>query len=282
MAAEAQHSRFDEEIAQIENRAGKRRLFLILIAGAGVILLAVILMGARERMRLAEEAARPKTEEVVLGRFIGTASNQAVFERDNALVYLEGVGSAEIGAATTFARILRYDAQGNPDAVDVDIRYWRLESSDSLPYVVEPIENPLVGINPTEYRDINLATLRPQDYGAGGPGDWRMHEQERAEVRVTGTVSRADGALILSDGTGRVRVQGVEGLSPLDSLEVVWATESGAPLTAFGTIASSPRTADALFVMTAEAVHPPDAAAGADTTAGTGLPAPAPEAPSTP
>ena len=282
MAAEVQQSRFDEEIAQIENRAGKRRMFMI-IAGVGAVLLAlIILVGARERVRLAREAARPKTEEVVLGRYVGTASNQAVFERDNGLVYLEGAGNTEIGMSTTFARTLEYDAQGNPVAMEGgDVRYWRLESSDSLPYIVEPIVNPLIGVNASEFRGIDLAALSPSSYGAGGPNDWRMHEEERAEVRVTGAASRTDGAVVLSAGTGRVRVQGVEGLSPLDSLEVAWATQSGAELTAFGTIASSPRTADALFVITAEAVHPVDAVSS-DTTSGTSAAPAAPAAPQTP
>jgi len=282
MAAEVQQSRFDEEIAQIENRAGKRRMFMIISGVTAVLLVLIILVGARERVRLAREAARPKTEEVVLGRYVGTASNQAVFERDNGLVYLEGAGNTEIGTTTTFARALEYDAQGNPVAMeDGDVRYWRLESSDSLPYIVEPIVNPLIGVNAAEFRGIDLAALSPSSYGAGGPNDWRMHEQERAEVRVTGAASRTDGAVVLSAGNSRVRVQGVEGLSPLDSLEVAWATQSGAQLTAFGTIGSSPRTADALFVITAEAVHPVDAVSS-DTTAGTSAAPAAPAAPQTP
>ncbi len=257
MAAEAQQSRFDEEIAQIENRAGTRRMFTLVAAGIGIVLLAVVVFGARERMRLAKEAARPKTEEVVLGRYLGTASNQAVFARGNTLVYLEGVGNAEIGPATTFAHMLEYDAQGNPVAVSTDAQYWKLDSSDSLPYVVEVVANPLTGVNPDEFRMIDLASLRRQDYGVGGPGDWRMHEQEHAGVQVSGAASRSDGAVTLTGGSNRVRVQGIEGLSPLDSLEVAWATENNAPLTAFGTISSSPRGGDVLFVMTAEAVEPP-------------------------
>jgi hypothetical protein len=274
MAAEAQQSRFDQEIAQIENRAGTRRMFLIIIVVSAILLLAIIAFGARERVRIAREAARAKTEEVVLGSYVGTASNQAVFARDNGLVYLEGVGEAEIGSTTTFVRMLEYDAAGNPVALEGEMRYWRLESSDSLPYVIEPIASPLIGISPSQFREIDLNALSPSAYGAGGPGDWRMQEQERADVRVTGTASRANGSVVLSAGTGRVRVQGIEGLSPLDSLEVAWATQNGAPLTAFGTISSSPRTADALFVLTAEAVHPPDAVTEEESAAEGAPPAP--------
>ena len=267
MAAEEPKTGFEEEIAVIENRAGTRRLFMMVGGAIGVLLLAVVVLGARERVRLARESARATTAEVVLGRYIGTASNQAVFAQEGALAYLEGVGDAEIGPATRFVRTLAYDAQGNPVELTAEVRYWKLESADSLPYMIEPMDNPLIGVNPSQFREIQLGALTAADYGTGGPRDWRSLEEEGADVRVTGRASRSDGAVLLTEGSSGVRVQGVEGLSPLDSLEVAWATESGAPLTAYGTISSSPRT-DVLFVLIAEAVHAPEPEGAAETPAG--------------
>ena len=271
MAAEDRPTtQLEEEIAQIEDRSGTRRLFWIVGIVAVLIVVAVVVVGARERARLAEQAARPRAEPVTLGRHLATLSNQAVFARENALVYVDGVGDAEIGPATSFVREIEYDAQGNPILLSGEILYWKIVSSDSLPYVIEPLANPLIGVSPSQYTELELGALRPEDYGGGGPRDWRPLEEEGEDVRVTGITSRANGAMILEDGPARVRVQGIEGLSALDSLEVAWATENRKALTAYGTISTTPR-GDVLFVMTAEAVHPPEpevaAAETADTTA---------------
>lgn len=263
-------TRFEEEIAEIENRSGTRRLFWSVGAVAALILLLVVVFGGRERMRLHAEAARPKTEPVTLGRHLGTVGNEAVFARENGLVYLEGAGDKEIGPATSFVRELEYDPQGNPIPLTGEILYWKLTSADSLPFVVEPLANPLLGVNPAQYRAIELGALRPQDYSAGGPHDWRPFQEDRVPVRVTGLASREGGALILEDGPSKARVQGMEGLGAIDSLEVAWATQNHAALTAYGRISTTPPGGNVLFVMTAEAVQPPEpeaaAAERADTT----------------
>lgn len=288
MAAEDRPTtKFGDEIAQIENRSSTRRLFWIVGAVAALILAAVVVVGARERKRLQEEAARPKSEPVTLGRYLATISNQSVFARENALVYLEGIGEAEVGPTTSFVRAIEYDPQGNPIPLTGEILYWKVVSTDSVPYVIEPLANPLTGVSPSQYREIEMGALRAEDYGGGGPRDWRSMEQEGIDVQVTGLASRANGAVVLEDGPARVRVQGIEGLSALDSLEVVWATENRQALTAYGTISSTPRRSDVLFVMTAEAVHPPEpetaAAERADTTAAGADTAPAaPAAPAPP
>jgi hypothetical protein len=92
---------------------------------------------------------------------------------------------------------------------------------------------------------------------------------------VTGNAAREEESLYLVAELSRVRLQGIEGLSSLDSLEVAWATAEGAPLSAFGRISSTPRGGDsALFVMTVSAVQPPGRTGGAptDTTAATPAP----------
>jgi hypothetical protein len=282
MAPDPHATNIDAEIAEIENRRGTRNLFLVLGGILGLILLLVVIYGARERTRLAAEAARPKFEEVVLGRYIGQASNQAVFAEDQRLNYVEGIGESEVGPSTTFVRALEYDAAGNPTAVPEGTFFWSLESADSLPYVIEPVINPLTGVSPSDYQALDLSTLSLSDYNSGGPNDWAPLEEEGTEVSVTGTATREDATVYLTAGEGRARLQGVEGLSALDSLEVAWATETGAPLSAFGRISSTPRGGDqTLFVMTVTAVQPPDelggAAAGgqppADATGDTTLPA---------
>lgn len=280
MAPDPHATNFDAEIAEIENRGGKRTLFLVVGSVVGLLLLLIVIFGWRERARLAEEAARPRFEEVVLGRYVGQASNQAVFEEEQSLNYVEGIGESEIGASTTFVRAIEYDPAGNPVPAPEGTFFWSLEASDSLPYVIEPVVNPLIGVSPSDYVELDLGTLSLADYNSGGPNDWGPLQEEGEEVSVTGTASREDGTVYLAGGSGRARLQGIEGLSALDSLEVAWATESGAPLSAFGRIASTPREGDdTLFVMTVTAVQPPGDIAGPgspapDTAAGdTALPA---------
>lgn len=276
MAGEPGATKFEQEIAEIENRRGTRNLFLILGGVSAAILLLIVVVGARERSRLAAEAARPKFEEVVLGSYVGQASNQAVFAEGQRLNYVEGIGQAEMGSTTTFVRPLEYDATGNPVPAPEGAFFWSLESSDSLPYVIEPVVNPLTGVNPADYRSVELSALRPTDYGAGGPKDWGLFQEEGTLVSVTGTATREDGSVYIVDEPSRVRLQGIEGLSSLDSLEVVWATESGAPLSAFGRISSTPRRGDiALFVLTATAVQPAESEGVAAPAAPATPPAPA-------
>jgi hypothetical protein len=273
MAPDPHATNIDAEIAEIENRRGTRNLFLVLGGILGLILLLVVIFGARERKRLAAEAARPKFEEVVLGRYIGQASNQAVFAEGQRLNYVEGIGESELGSSTTFVRALEYDAAGNPVSVPEGTFFWSLESADSLPYVIEPVINPLTGVSPSDYQALDLSTLSLADYTSGGPNDWAPLEEEGTEVSVTGNATREDDTVYLTAGEGRARLQGIEGLSALDSLEVAWATETGAPLSAFGRISSTPREGDqTLFVMTVTAVQPPDELGGA---AEEGAPAPA-------
>ncbi|CAN5867283.1 hypothetical protein BH20GEM1_BH20GEM1_04300 [soil metagenome] len=268
MAPDPHATNFDAEIAEIENRRGKRILFLTLGGVLGLILLLVVVFGARERSRLAEEAARPRFEEVVLGRFVGQASNQAVFAEEQGLNYVEGIGESEIGSSTTFVRAIEYDPAGNPVPAPEGSFFWSLEASDSLPYVIEPVVNPLTGVSPSDYVALDLGTLSLADYNSGGPNDWAPLQEEGEEVSVTGRATREDDTVYLTRGTGRARLQGIEGLSALDSLEVAWATESGAPLSAFGRIASTPREGDnTLFVMTVTAVQPPGDIAGSRSAA---------------
>jgi hypothetical protein len=270
MATEPGSTKFDAEIAEIENRRGTRALFLVLGGLLGLVLLVIVIVGARERSRLAAEAARPKFEEVVLGRYLGQASNQAVFATDRGLNYVEGIGENEVGATTTFVRALEYDAAGNPVPAPEGTFFWSLESADSLPYVIQPVVNPLTGVNPADYRQLDLASLSAADYGTGGPNDWTQLQDEGTLVAVTGNAAREEESVYLVADPSRVRLQGIEGLSSLDSLEVAWATADGAPLSAFGRISSTPRGGDsALFVMTVSAVQPPGQTGGApaDTTA---------------
>jgi hypothetical protein len=265
MAGEPGATKFEQEIEEIENRRGIRNLFVVLGGLVTVILLVIVVVGARERARLAAEAARPKFEEVVLGRFVGQASNQAVFAEGQRLNYVEGIGQAEMGSTTRFVRHLEYDLAGNPVPAPPGVFFWSLESADSLPYVIEPVTNPLTGVNPGDFRHLDLSGMRAADYGAGGPRDWGLLQEEGTQVSVTGTATRIDDALYVVAEPSRVRIQGVEGLSALDSLEVVWATESGAPLSAFGRISSTPRGGDAaLFVLTATAVQPAESGGTAE------------------
>lgn len=278
MAGEPGATKFEEEIAEIENRRGTRNLFLMLGGLTAAILLVIVVFGARERTRLAAEAARPKFEEVALGRYVGQASNQAVFAEGQRLNYVEGIGSAELGASTTFVRALEYDAAGTPVPAPEGAFFWSLESADSIPYVIEPVPNPLTGVTPSDYRSLELSALRPADYGVGGPKDWGLLQEEGTLVSVTGTAAREKDAVYIVDEPSRVRLQGIEGLSALDSLEVAWATESGAPLSAFGRISSTPRGGDsALFVLTATAVQPAESEGVVAPTTAAPSSAPAPD-----
>ena len=159
MAPDPHATNLDAEIAEIENRRGTRNLFLVLGGILGLILVLVVIFGARERTRLAAEAARPKFEEVVLGRYVGQASNQAVFAEGQRLNYVEGIGESEIGSSPTFVRALEYDAAGNPATVPEGTFFWSLESADSLPYVIEPVINPLTGVSPSDYQELDLGTV---------------------------------------------------------------------------------------------------------------------------
>lgn len=260
MDTENRATPFAEEIAEIENRRGTRNLFFLVGGLLGLILLVVVVIGVRERIRLAREAARPQTEDVILGEYVGLAGNQALFAANGELSYVEGIGQAEVGDQTSFVRRLRYDEFGNADTLPPGITHWSLRESDSLPYVVEPIENPLIGVTPDRYREVLIANLSRGDYGSEGPNDWEPLEQDEDRVQVTGRIDQIDSSVYLVSEPSRIRLQGVEGLSPIDSLEMVWATGAGGTLTAYGRITStpSPRANDpALFVITLSAVHPP-------------------------
>lgn len=270
----------DDEIALIENRRGTRTLFLTLGVIFGILLLAVVVYGVRERARLSEIEARPKTAALELGRHLGTISNTAVFSDGERLSYVEGVGDASLENAS-FARALEYDASGVPVELPGTITHWSLEQSDSLPYVVEPVVNPLTGVNPEDYTQLDLAGLDPSVYGTGGPADWQPLQREETNVAVTGRVERAEGGVYLTADGSRVRIQGIEGLSGLDSLEMQWATANGTELSVFGRITDTPRGGEPLFVMMVNAVDPPRAArpeTGAQDTAPPAAPA-APPAP---
>lgn len=292
MAQKDRGTRFDEEIAEIENRRGDRNLFLGLGGAVLAILLVVVVLGARERMRLAEEASRPLFEPVELGGLVGVAGNVAVFARGQSLYYVQDIGGAEFTSDTDFVRRIEYDPLGQPDTIPPGTTYWSLVESDTLPYVVERVANPLTGVNPAQYQAMAVGSLRPEDYGAGGPKDWRLLELEETRVQVTGRASReADNVFLVADS---VRVQlRLSSISAIDSLEVAWATENEARLTAYGQITESPRATrrgeiPTLFVLLVNTVHPPppaEAEAAADTTAAAGdtvAPAADTAAPATP
>lgn len=258
MASEEPRTRFDDEIAAIENRQGKRNLFLVLGGLAALFLLVVVVFGARERMRLAEEAARPRVEPVELGSYVGTVANTAVFTDGRTLFYVEDVGNAEITSDTRFARPIAYDELGRPDSVPPGTAHWALTASDSLPYVIEPVTDPLTGVTRGEYTELPpLGSLRQDDYGSGGPRDWRPLELEETRVQVSGSAIREDGRVHLVEDPSRVRLEGWEGLTPIDSLELAWATENRARLTAFGRISATPPSGDPLFYLLVNAVEPP-------------------------
>lgn len=271
--AEDRATRFDDEIAEIENRRGTRTLFMVVGGILGVVLLAIVFIGGRERLRLREIASRPQTEELNLGSFVGSVANTAFYSRGDSLYYVEGIGDAEFGDDTRFVRRIEYDQLGNPDSIPPGASHWTLASSDSLPYVLERVTNPLTGVTPTEFRSLELGSLRPDDYGAGGPEDWRPMEQEETRVQVSGNAQRRDDAVHLVADSVQIRLQGIEGLSAIDSLEVAWATDTRAPLTAFGRISSTParRSLEGpLFVMTVTAVEPAVVSVADDTTAAAG------------
>ncbi|MDX1660506.1 MAG: hypothetical protein R3326_01835 [Gemmatimonadota bacterium] len=266
MNSENRANGMQEEIAEIEDRRGTRNLFLILGGIVGAILLVIVIVGARERARIAELEARPKTEPVEMGTLVGTVSNQAVFSRGERLTYVEGIGEAEVTSDTRFVREIEYNQAGEPDTIPTELSHWSLVSSDSLPYVVEPVTNPLLGVNPTDYQELELGSMRREDYGSGGPGDWRPLEREGENIQVTGEASREDDSVYLTSDSVRARLQGIEGLAPVDSLEVAWATENNAPLTGYGRITNTPRGADeALFVVTVNSVQPPESVTGGAT-----------------
>lgn len=262
MATEDRENRFEEEIAEIENREGKRNLFLVLGGIVVVFLVVIVIMGARERARQAEIAARPGTEPVELGEHVGTVANTALFSvGDSVLYYVEGIGDAEITSETAFARPISYTEAGVPDTVPPGVTHWRLAQTDTLPYTVEWVTEPLIGVTPTDYRELALGSLRPEDYGSGGQMDWRPLEQGDERVRVTGRAVREDASVYLREDSVQVRLQAVQGLTAVDSLELAWATESRAPLTGYGRISRTPRGERAeiptLFVLQVNAVHPP-------------------------
>lgn len=286
MADESRDTKFDEEIAEIEDRGKKRNVFLGL-GGVIVLFLAiVVVVGARERARLAAEAARPKFEEVSLGAFLTKFSGQAIFERDLGLTYVQGLAEAEVTPSTDFVRPLEYDEAGDPISIPDDIRYWSAASTDSVPYVIEPIENPLVGVSLSDYEEIDIGAVDMEDYGTGGPGDWQSYEQESTPVVVVGEAVEVEDAAYVVDDPNRVRLSGARALSGLDSLEVTWAIDNNAPLAAFGRITNTPRATGragdvALFVMLINAVHPArslgafEAEAPSGTTAASDTTAPA-------
>ena len=249
--------RLEDEIARIENRSRTRLLFVVL-GGLLVILLgAVVVFGGRERARLSAEAARPKTEPVNFGQYLGTVGRQAVFMNGDELAYVQLTGEANVTTDTRFARPLAYDQAGLPIGLQDGITHWSLSSADSLMFVIEPVANPLTGVNLDDYRQLPLASLTPDDYGSGGPRDWQSLQDQGSNVTISGQAQRVEGAVYLTADTKRVRLQGIEGLSAIDSLEVAWATQNSAQLSAFGRISSTPRGANtALFVMTVTAVQP--------------------------
>ncbi|MDX1624537.1 MAG: hypothetical protein R3199_11230 [Gemmatimonadota bacterium] len=283
MADEDPGTRFEEEIAEIEQRERTRNVFLF-VGGIVVVVLAVIVViGIRERSRLAELEARPDFEPVELGRHLGTVANTAVFSEGDRLFYVEGVGEAEIADTTEFVREIQYDMAGEPDSIPPGTTHWTLAQWDSLPYTIERTANPLIGVTPSDYRELVLSSLRHADYGAGGPNDWQPLEREEARVRVTGRAIEEQGSTYLREDTVQVRLAGVEELTPMDSLEVAWATENRAPLTAFGRIERTIPGGATLFVLRTNAVQPPEpeaiatpAGGAADTTVADTAPADTP------
>ncbi len=261
MAPDPHAARIDEEVAEIEDRSGTRRLFLILGGLFGLVLILIVAVGVKARIQMAREASRPQTEALNLGSYIGQAANTALFANRDQLYYVENVGGAKIEDGATFARRIEYDELGHPDTLPQATRHFRLVSADSMPYIVEAVTNPLTGVTPSEYQTLPLASLRPSDYGSGGPHDWRPLEREGAKVQLTGQLSRESGSLYVTADSARVRLQGVEGLTPVDSLEVVWAVKQQAPLTVYGRVSQAGggrRAAGApLFVLTLNATDPP-------------------------
>lgn len=276
MAPDDRAPRFDDEIAEIENRRGNRNLFMILGGLVGVLLLGIVVVGLGERGRLAEEAARPRSEPIEVGTLVGRIGGTAIYARGEELFYVEGIPQdVELSAQTTYVRAITYDPLGTPDSAPAGTMHWSIVRTDSLPFVVEPVTNPLTGVNPTEFRELDAGSLSTADYRSGGPQDWYPLEQEETRVRVTGRAAAEADAAYLVDDSSRVRLQGLEGLSGIDSLEFAWAAQAGAPLTAFGRITNTPASGDPLFVLMISAVHPP-APAGADAApADSAVPAPA-------
>lgn len=280
MAPDDRAPRFDDEIAEIENRRGNRNLFMILGGLVGVLLLGIVVVGLRERGRLAEEAARPQSETIDVGTLVGRIGGTAVYARGEELTYVEGIPQdVELSAQTTYVRPITYDPLGTPDSAPAGTRHWSVVRADSLPFVVEPVVNPLTGVNPTEFRELDPSALSRADYRSGGASDWYPLEQEQTPVRVTGRAAVDADAAFLIDESTRVRLQGLEGLSGIDSLEFAWASGAGAPLTAFGRITNTPAGGDPLFVLMITTVHPP-APAGAP--ADSAVPAPVDTTTSTP
>ncbi len=249
--------RMDEEIARIENR-GRTRMLFVVLGGLLVILLgAIVVFGGRERARLSAEAARPKTEAVNFGQYLGTVGTQAVFVNGDELAYVQLTGETTVDSDSRFARPVEYDQAGQPIGMQDGITHWSLASVDSMSVVIEPIANPLTGVNLNDYRQLPLASMTPDDYGSGGPRDWQSLQEQGSNIAVSGQAQRVEGAVYLTADDVRVRLQGIEGLSAVDSLEVAWATQNNARLSAFGRISSTSRaTESALFVMTVTAVHP--------------------------
>lgn len=248
----------DEEIAEIENRKSNRTLFALLGGVVLLLLAGIIVVGSGERARLAEIAARPKSEALNLGSYLGTVGNQAVFDRGGELAYVQLAGETQVDEDTRFARVLDYDQAGATIPLPDGITHWSLTQADSLPYTVEPILNPLIGFNVDDYRELPLAAMTSADYRSGGPRDWSPLQLEGTPVAISGSVAEVEGAIYMVADSTRVRLQGVEGLSAVDSLEVRWAVSAGAELSAFGRISSTPpqRGDAALFVMMLTAVQP--------------------------
>ncbi len=271
MAADDRATRFDDEIAEIEDRRGKRNLFMILGGLALILLVGIVVIGARERARIADLEARPQTEPVELGELVGRVGSTALYAEGENLYYVEGVPQdVDLSGETSFVRQIEYSGLGEPDVTPPGTTHWSIVRTDSLPFVVERIANPLTGVNPVEFREVDPGALRSGDYRSGGSQDWYSLEQEGTAVRVTGRAAHEDDAAYLIDDPSRVRLQGLEGLSTMDSLEFAWAASAGATITGYGRISSTPPGGDPLFILVVSAIHPPtpvDTPAAADTTA---------------